>query len=237
MEYLRELNLTSMILRLVLAMLAGGILGIDRERRGRPAGFRTYMLVALGASITMILSQYLDLLLSTRWAQDAAEIGIKTDLSRLGAQVINGVGFLGAGTVIITSKHEVKGLTTAAGLWACACMGIAIGAGFYECLLFGVILMWLCMKVFPYIENYVMAKSKNMMVYVEMESMNDLGVIANNIKQNDMKVYDIETFRESKIHDTQAVAVLALGLPPKISHADVLAKLSTFEGILAVEEV
>ena len=129
--YLRELNLFSMMLRVVLAMIVGGIIGFEREKKGRPAGFRTYMLVAVGATLTVILSQYLDLMLHSRWALTAENVGIRTDLSRFGAQVINGVGFLGAGTIIVTGRQEVKGLTTAAGLWASACMGIAIGAGFY----------------------------------------------------------------------------------------------------------
>ena len=113
---LRELNYISMLLRIVLAMFVGGLIGLERERKKRGAGFRTYMLVALGASLTIILSQYLNMMLNGPWAQTAEAIGIKTDVSRFGAQVINGVGFLGAGTILVTSNQNVKGLTTAAGL-------------------------------------------------------------------------------------------------------------------------
>ena len=159
-EYLRQLNLVSMVLRIVLAMLMGGLVGFERERKRRPAGFRTYMLVALGAALTMILSQYLNLMLNTQWAAIAE--GSKTDVSRFGAQVINGVGFLGAGTIIVTGRQEVKGLTTAAGLWASACMGLAIGAGFYECMIVGILLIELCMRVLPFVENWIMAKARNL---------------------------------------------------------------------------
>lgn len=132
LDYLRQLNIWSMMLRVLCAMAAGGLVGFEREKKGRPAGFRTYMLVALGAALTIMLSQYLNLMFEGSWKEISDSLGIKTDVSRLGAQVINGVGFLGAGTIIVTGRREVKGLTTAAGLWASACMGLAIGAGFYE---------------------------------------------------------------------------------------------------------
>ena len=163
-----------MMLRIILALLMGGLIGMERERKRRPAGFRTYMLVALGAALTVILSQYLDYMINNPWAEISASIGVKTDASRFGAQVINGVGFLGAGTIIVTGRQEVKGLTTAAGLWASACMGLAIGAGFYECMIVGFILIFLCMRILPLIENAVMAKARNMNIYVEMDSVENV---------------------------------------------------------------
>ena len=129
-DYLRELNLASVFLRLTLAMFFGGMIGIEREKKRRPAGFRTYMLVCLGATLAGIISQYNYVMINTVFADIASEIGRNTDVTRIGAKVIGGVGFLGAGTIIVTDRQEVKGLTTAAGLWASACMGLAIGAGF-----------------------------------------------------------------------------------------------------------
>ena len=126
---------------MLLAIIAGGFLGLERENKGHPAGLRTYMMVCLGAATTMLLSQYLYGMLATRWLETSLEVGIKTDVARFGAQVINGIGFLGAGTILVTNRQEVKGLTTAAGLWASACMGIAIGAGFYECAILGFALL------------------------------------------------------------------------------------------------
>ena len=129
LDWLREMSAVSVLLRLLLAMLFGGLIGLERVRKRRPAGFRTYMLVCMGAALTVILSQYEFYMVTHEWTELAAEIGLRTDVSRFGAQVINGIGFLGAGTIIVTGKQEVKGLTTAAGLWASACMGLAIGAG------------------------------------------------------------------------------------------------------------
>lgn len=119
-ELLQELNWISITVRLLLALICGGILGIEREKKRRPAGLRTYMLVCVGAAFVMITNEYM----SFKYE------GV--DPSRMGAQVISGIGFLGAGTIIVTGRNRVKGLTTAAGLWAAACIGLAAGAGFYS---------------------------------------------------------------------------------------------------------
>ena len=99
-------------LRLFLAMLCGGIIGVERGRKHRPAGFRTYILVCVGSALTMVLSAYL-VALHPKWLEISSNIA-QSDFSRFGAQVINGIGFLGAGTIIITGKNQVKGMTTAA---------------------------------------------------------------------------------------------------------------------------
>ena len=125
-QYLRELHFASVVVRLALAMLLGGCIGLERGRKRRPAGFRTYMLVCLGAALTVLLSLYEFTMVTGPWSDICAEIGIKTDVSRFGAQVINGIGFLGAGTILVTGRQQVKGLTTAAGLWASACTGLAV---------------------------------------------------------------------------------------------------------------
>ena len=126
-DSLRELSMVSVLLRLSLAMVCGGLIGIERGRKRRAAGLRTYMLVCLGATLSVILSQYFYVMLTTVWSVDASLVGRTTDVSRIAAKVIGGIGFLGTGTIIITGKQEVKGLTTAAGLWASASLGIAVG--------------------------------------------------------------------------------------------------------------
>lgn len=126
---LAGMELLSVIARLSLAALFGGLLGLERERKNRPAGLRTYLIVCVGAALTVLLSEYEQWMLSTHWAA-AAGSAVQIDISRLGAQVINGIGFLGAGTILVSSRKKVRGLTTAAGLWASACMGLAVGAGY-----------------------------------------------------------------------------------------------------------
>ena len=233
---LRELNLWSMMLRVFLAMLMGGVIGLDREKKGRPAGFRTYMLVAMGAAATAILSQYLDLMLSTQWAEDLALVGRRTDVVRLGARVISGVGFIGTGTIMVTARHEVKGLTTASCLWASACMGLAIGAGFYECMVIGFILILLSIQVLPHLERWIVERARNMNIFVETDSPEHLSQIIRAMKDAGLTLYEMEIDRG----DAGAGSLrgnISVRLGAHQQHTQVLAMLSTLEGVLAVEEV
>ena len=157
-------------------MIFGGMIGLERGRKHRAAGFRTYMLVCLGATLTSILSQYLYVRLDTDWLGFAETTSRQIDVSRFGAQVYSGIGFLAAGTIIVTGRQEVKGLTTAAGLWASACMGIAIGAGFYECVVIAFVLMFLCIHFLPVLEVYLLENARNMNIYVELKSLDEIGV-------------------------------------------------------------
>ena len=236
LDCLRQINLGSVLLRLTLAMLFGGMIGLEREQKRRPAGFRTYMLVCLGAALTMLLSQYEYMMMETRWAAQAAAVGIRTDVSRFGAQVINGIGFLGAGTVIVTGRQEVKGLTTAAALWASACMGLAIGAGFYECVILGFLLIFLATKVLPPIENAVIELARNMNIYVEFQSLENIGAIIGRIKSQDAQIYevDIDRGREEKFRNPSAV--FSIRLNHRQAHTQVLAAISEVEGVYAIEE-
>ena len=236
-DQLRQFSFLSMMLRVLLAMLMGGIVGFEREKKRRPAGFRTYMLVALGAAMTVMLSQYLDYMLNHQWLATASRIGIKTDVSRFGAQVINGVGFLGAGTIIVTGRQEVKGLTTAAGLWASACMGLAIGAGFYECMIVGVALIVISMKLLPLIEDAMLSSSRNMTIYVEMDSFENLGNIVNRIKAEGVHLYDVEIEKDKREHMARFSVLCSMRLPRRREHAELLAALSMLDGVVAIDEV
>ena len=235
-EYFRELNFASVVLRILCAMAVGGIVGLDRERKGRAAGFRTYMLVALGVALTVMLGQYLSVMLETVWADKVAELGLKTDVVRFGAQVINGVGFLGAGTIIVTGRQQVKGLTTAAGLWASACLGLAIGAGFYECVFIGFVLILVCMKLLPKIEDFVTSKALNMNIYISMDSVECLGNIINCFKESNFRILDADIEKEEHATITQINAVFSVKMTERHPHTEILAKLSTLDGIIYIEQ-
>ena len=236
-DQLRQLNLASILLRLTLAMLFGGLIGLERERKRRPAGFRTYMLVCLGAALTMLLSQYEYYMITNDWAALAGEIGIRTDVSRFGAQVINGIGFLGAGTIIVTGRQEVKGLTTAAGLWASACMGLAIGAGFYECVLPGLALILLCVRVLPAAEALMVENARNMNLYIEFTSMDDVGLILGCIKAQNVDIYNVDIERGRKDRSQSPSAVFSLRLHKKRSHSQVVASIAKLECIRMIDEI
>ena len=236
-DQLRQLNFVSLLLRLTLAMLFGGLIGLERERKRRPAGFRTYMLVCLGAALTMLLSQYEYYMVTHDWAELAGQIGIRTDVSRFGAQVINGIGFLGAGTIIVTGRQEVKGLTTAAGLWASACMGLAIGAGFYECVLLGFVLIFLAIRLLPQVENYIIESARHMNIYVEFQSLDNVGAIINRIKAQDVQIYEVDIARGREEDLRRPSAVFSIRLHQKQAHTRVLAAISEVDGVYTIDEI
>ncbi len=235
--YIHEFNALSVALRLVLAMICGGMIGMERAQKRRPAGFRTYMLVCLGAALTMLLSQYEFEMINTHWADVAQELGIKTDVSRFGAQVINGIGFLGAGTILVSGNQQIKGLTTAAALWASACMGLSIGAGFYECVIPAFVIIALCVCVFPIIDNYIQENSRIMNIFVEFDRIDDIGVIVGRLKEMNLKVFDFELERGQKKSYTFPSAFFSADLPNKQSHGEVLSSLADLECIRIVKEL
>lgn len=235
-DYLRELNFVSIALRLLLSAVIGFSLGMERGRKRRPAGCRTYMLVCMGATLTLLLSQYEYYMLTNRWYDLALEIGLRTDVSRFGAQVINGVGFLGAGTILVTGRREVKGLTTAAGLWASACMGLAIGAGFYESVVLGTVLIFLSMRFLPTIENMMVERAPFLNIYVEFESLDNIGAIIGRIKEQNSQILDVEIDHGRGEGSGNPSAAFSLRLPRHQPHSDVLVSVSGLDCVYTVEE-
>ena len=236
-DYLRQCNLPAVALRLVLSMIFGGMLGIERAKKGRAAGFRTYMFVCMGAALTVLLSQYESMMLSGPWNSVAQEVGIRTDVSRFGAQVINGIGFLGAGTIIVTGKQEVKGLTTAAGLWASACMGLAIGAGFYECVILAFLLIFLCIRLLPSLETAIVERARNMNIYVEFTSLDDVGEIIGKIKAQNAQIYEVDITRGKEQYAQRPSAVFSIRLNQRRAHEQVLTAISELENVTVIDEV
>lgn len=238
LSYLREFNTPSVLLRLTMAVLCGGLIGVNREHKRRPAGFRTYMLVCLGAALTIILGQYQHLMFDTVWKSEQLVVGMTTDVTRFGAQVINGIGFLGTGTILITEQREVKGLTTAAGLWASACMGLAIGAGFYEGMLLGFLTIFLSIKVLPYIETFLMARSRNMNLYVEFTAIEQMKDFVQALKDRGIQIYDMEIDRRGNVRKQNVPSVVFyLRLPKYQSHTRLLADLSYSPDVRTIDEI
>lgn len=237
LDWLRELNTASVILRLLLAMFMGGFIGLNRGLRHRPAGPRTYAIVCVGAALTMVLSQYEYIMLTTDWAPIAERIGMKTDVSRFGAQVINGIGFLGAGTVIATTQQQVKGLTTASGLWASACLGLVIGASFYECAVLAFLLLLLTMWLLHPVEDLFIDYSRNINLYVEFRSLSDLSEILAILREQDIRIIDIDTHHGKEQIVQKPNAVLYLRMPKRRPHHEVIAALSEPDEVYTVKEI
>ena len=148
------------IIRLLLGSICGGLIGLEREMKGRPAGLKTFSLVCMGATLVMVTNEFI-------YVNVANSTG---DSARMAAQVISGIGFLGAGTIMTTGNDRVKGLTTAAALWVTAAIGIAIGTGFYFGGIAGLIVLYLSSFTYRYIDAVIVARSRIMRIYVEGES-------------------------------------------------------------------
>ena len=221
-DYLRDVTTVSVLFRLFLAVVCGGIIGIEREHKRRPAGFRTHILICLGASMTTLTSQYL-----------FYNLNLYTDIGRLGAQVVAGIGFIGAGAIIVTKRRQVKGLTTAAGLWTCAIIGLAIGAGYYEAAVISTVVILVAEIFFVKFEYWVLVNSRNLNIYVEYEDNENLDNIIRLIKGYRIVIIDLEITKSGN----NACAIFQLQLPKKISHDKIMTAISAANGIVSVEEL
>ena len=230
-----ELKFWEVLLRLVVAMICGGIIGFERGRKNRPAGFRTYILVCVGSALTMILSAYL-VAMHSRWSEVAQNL-MQGDFSRFGAQVINGIGFLGAGTIIITGKNQVKGMTTAAGLWASACLGLAIGAGFYWGALIGCSLIMLTVTVFSKIESFITSRSRNITIYIEFDTADNITEIVETIKAKGVRIFDVELIKANQGGTKYPSAILVMRLPKKLTHTATITEIAKVDSVRMIEEL
>lgn len=224
-ELFHSTNITSVCVRLILALLCGGVIGIERAKRGRPAGLRTHILVCIGATLAMLTNQFL------------YESGQSTDVARMGAQVISGVGFIGAGTIMVTGQHKVKGLTTAASLWASACLGLTIGCGFYSAAILGLISIWIVNYVLYRLDIPIHSNAQVSNFYIEFS---DIGAIRNMIttlKYDDIKVSDLELLQTNTESKSPVGATLTLRTKQKMGHDELTLLLESIKGIDYAEEV
>lgn len=183
-DFARETSFLALTVRLCTAVLCGGLIGLEREFKRRPAGFRTHILISLGASIAILTNLYLYQVMH-----------LYTDISRLGAQVIAGIGFIGAGTILVTRRHRVKGLTTAAGLWTAAIIGLVCGAGYLECAFFVTAMVLLAELLLVRLEYRLKTKTEAPRLYVEYGKGETIETILSLLKNNSLHVADLEITR------------------------------------------
>ena len=223
---LRDVTVLSITVRMVLAVVCGGIIGIEREYKRRPAGFRTHILICLGAAMTTLTSQFLYL-----------NMHYYTDMARLGAQVVAGMGFIGAGTIIVTRHRRVKGLTTAAGLWTAAIVGLALGGGFYEGGIAATVLILLAELLFSKLEYRMLDNAPEVNLYIEYTGKSCLEQILKLYRENELKVLNMEItrFKESETHN--ACAIFSLRLNKRCGVEKLLSQMHTVPGVVTVEEL
>ncbi|MCI8940422.1 MAG: MgtC/SapB family protein [Dorea sp.] len=182
---IREFSFLSIALRILLSSVSAGLIGFERGRAGRAAGLRTHILVSLGACIVMCVDHYL-----------VTAINPAADPARLGAQVINGMGFLGAGTILATGKR-VTGLTTAAGLWTTACIGLAYGGGYFEGGLLATATMLVVMIILHKLEGHS-STLIGMELLIEITVPEDIPCVLDTIRTCEGHVINISINDDSK---------------------------------------
>lgn len=212
-------------LRILCAVFLGGLLGLDRGLKNRPAGMRTYMLVCVGSCLIMLTNQFI---------YQSAGTG---DPVRMGAQVVSGIGFLGAGTIIVTRRSQIKGLTTAAGLWAAAGVGLALGVGFYFGAALGGAAIFGVMTLLHRMDNKLQSNARTIEVYVEMSQDFSVGDFLRELRTRNLELHELQ--REHDAHTEQGVrAYLAtLRAQRRTSHIELLEDLTKIPGILFIEEL
>lgn len=219
-----ELSFVTVLLRLLLAVLCGGAVGLERERKGRPAGFRTHILVCVGASLCMMTNQYLLQFIGS------------TDTARLGAGVLTGISFLGAGTIMVTGQRQVKGLTTAAGLWASAAMGLAIGVGFYEAALLACAVIFIVERALQNVSRQ-RQRVKHMELYLELRDTHALGELIATLRGRNLKAEDVDIIKPETAEKPSLIAFVTLRSSEAVSSEDVLTMLRGLDAVLCAEEM
>lgn len=184
LDRLRDFTFLSVCLRLILAVVAGGVVGFGRAKKKETAGLRTYIITCLGATLTTMISFYEFSMLSGAWNWAAVTGSLKFDGSRFSAAVISGIGFLAAGSIMLIRHQQVSGLTTAIGLFVTACMGIAIGAGFYEVVIVAVVFIVLVMEGMQQLEITYKRRMRNMTIHVDFETLDNINDITKTIERS-----------------------------------------------------
>lgn len=222
LDELRIVTPLSVMVRIVAAVFIGGIIGLERGLKNRPAGLRTYMLVCVGSCIVMLTNQYV------------VQI-IGGEPTRLAAQVVSGIGFLGAGTIIVTRRNQIKGLTTAAGLWSAAGVGLALGIGFYEAAVFGSLAIFVVMTLLQKMDNRMHRSTKVAEVYMELGDTLTLGDLLRTIRDMGLDIQDVQ--RDSGLDNGNRAYVATLKSKKRRNHLELIDEIRQIGGIIYVEEL
>jgi len=216
--YMRDFNIVTVLARVFLACLAGGILGAERGKHGRVAGMRTHILVCVGSALTILIGIFV-----------VSELGIGQDATRIAAQTISGIGFLGVGTIMVRGKSQVVGLTTAAGLWAAAAIGLSFGSGFYEGGLLGTLVAILVNMLLPKIEYRYKLSRVSYVFYVEIASVYDVQRFVDSVEKN-YPIQEVEITKPNSGHSSHVgVNIIVFARQTDLSEEQILEELSAHE--------
>lgn len=216
----------AVLLRLLFALIVGIIVGIDRGLKRRGAGVKTHVMVCLGSALVMITSEYM-----------TVRFDSKVDMARLGAQVISGVGFLGVGTILVTGKNQIRGLTTAAGIWVCACIGLAAGIGFVEGASIALLLVMGTFCILAKLDMLVQHFSKMFDLYLEFETNKNVSQFLEEMRKQGVKIELIDISRE-KIPEKITTAIVSVEVKKRFKgHPDLIDEIREMDFVKYVEEL
>ena len=221
----REFTYLEAGLRILMAIVLGGMIGMERGLKNRPAGLRTYMLVCLGACIVMLTNQYV---------YEAFGVG---DPVRMGAQVVSGIGFLGAGTIIVAARNQIKGLTTAAGLWASACVGLALGIGLYAVSIMGSVAIFVILTLLHELDFRMRRSTKQVEVYVELKHNVAVGQFLDFVRDRHYEPSNLQILLENTSDNGILAFSVTLKGQKNCNHDDIVTTVKTMPGIGYVEEL
>lgn len=225
LAYLRELNMATILLRLLLSLIFGGLIGLEREGTTRSAGLRTYALVCIGAALVMLIGNYIYIHFETG-----------ADVARLGAQVINGIGFLGAGAIITSGSQKVRGLTTAAALWTCACIGLAVGIGFYEGGLIACGFSLVVLKVLKFVDRKHREKINFLDLYLELYNSKEVVQIIDFFDRNAIYIISLDSY-PAKVSCSEIGIKVVVKLHRPQHCSAIIRELSNLDSVSLVHKV
>ena len=211
---LREVTLLSVIVRIIVSFLLGGMLGMERGLKQRAAGLRTYMLVCVGACMIMLTNEHI------------VQVYGSGDLARMGAQVVSGIGFLGAGTIIVTRHSQIKGLTTAAGLWAAAAVGLATGIGFYEAAVVGAVVIFITLAFLARLDSRVHRRADHFEAYMELPETVSLGMLMDALSTRNITLEDAQLDAHRAFSDGSRSFLVELTTSKRFTRAELLEEIS-----------
>ena len=234
-SFVNKLTVEVVSLRLLLAVVFGGIVGYTREKDNKPAGFRTHILVCFGAAVISMVQDQLRINILELASMNLKLSGvIKTDLGRLGAQVVSGIGFLGAGSIMKEKGETVGGMTTAAGIWATGCAGLGIGWGFYNLAIPAIVFMLVIIVIFKKFEPKIVKKTRLLKFEVKfLEDKNYAkGLLAT------YEVFNQKLIKITQIDKNQAenTVIFTVNMDEKIDISDIIVSLSAIKVVEVVKE-
>jgi len=221
----REITCQAVVIRILAAVVIGGMLGLERGMKNRPAGLRTYMLVCTGSCLIMMTNQYI------------YQYTGSGDPMRLGAQVVSGIGFLGAGTIVVTRHNQIKGLTTAAGLWASAGVGLALGVGFYQGAIAASISIYVILTILQRFETRIHRKIRVLELYVELHQSVAVSTFLQRIRGLDLKLEDVCFESDGGMEADSRAVLLTVKTPRALDHRMIRNNVRKLEGVLYLEEL